>query len=71
MDKYELAGYLANLTFVMDFHEKLGTSKNPHIVKEFRKHHDLLTDKLRKENEDEARQSVKPSTPKALTYQVD
>ena len=47
MDKYELAGYLANLTFVMDFHEKLGTSKNPDMVKEFRKHHDLLTDKLR------------------------
>ena len=65
MDKYELAGYLANLTFVMDFHEKLGTVKNPCIVGEFHQHHTMLVEKIQKEREDEARKSTIYSAPKA------
>lgn len=58
MDKYALAAHLANLTFVFDFHEKLGTMKNPALVREFSRAHEALVDKLVEEEKDnEARRS--------------
>lgn len=42
---------LASLTMVMDYHEKLGTTKNPLIVAEFIRLHEELLTTLEKENE--------------------
>lgn len=57
MDDIEaLATHMANLTFVMDFHEKMGTSRNPTIGREFQRCHDRLIHLL-EEKEDAARKS--------------
>lgn len=56
MTKYELVAHLADLSVIMDFHEKLGTIKNPFIMAEFRSAHDELAVLL--EKEDETRKSA-------------
>ena len=55
MTKIELAGYLADLSFIMDHHEKLGTTKNPVIVAEFVRCHEALVQLIKEENSNEAR----------------
>jgi len=70
MDKYELSNYMANLTFIMDFHEKLGTTKNPFIVAEFEKLHGELVGKLQQENRNEARKSIEYKPAKAHADEV-
>lgn len=50
-DKFELMAYLANMTFVMDAHEKIGTTKNLLIVNEFNFVHDDLLKLLEKDHE--------------------
>lgn len=52
MSIQDQVAHLANLTFIMDFHEKLGTTKNPLIVQEFERGHAELVKALEeKENE--------------------
>ena len=51
MNKYELVAYLANLTFIFDFHERMGTTKNPLLLADFARHHALLLEALKKEQE--------------------
>lgn len=48
----ERVAHLANMTFVMDFHEKLGTTKNPFVVREFQRLHKELADELEKKEKD-------------------
>lgn len=51
MTKYDLTTHLANLTFIMDTHEKLGTTKNTALVNEFHYCHDDLVRTLEKDHE--------------------
>lgn len=55
MNKQELVAHLANLTFIMDVHERLGTTKNKFLVAEFMGRQEELHTILEKEQEDEAR----------------
>lgn len=58
MNLEDKVNYLANLTFIMDFHEKLGTIKNPWIVKEFQKGHDEIVKELEEKHVNEARTRI-------------
>lgn len=50
--------YITGLTFIMDFHEKLGTTKSPLIIREFqRETEQLVKDLETKEKELETRSS--------------
>lgn len=54
----ERVAHLANMTFVMDFHEKLGTIKNAYLLREFnRQHQELVADLDKKEKDLETRKS--------------
>lgn len=55
----DLAAHLANLTFIMDHHEKLGTTKNLVLVREFQYCHQDLLDQLEKDHEARKRQDDK------------
>lgn len=55
MVKEDIVSYLAGLSFIMDMHEKLGTTKNPLLTAEFERGHKNLIETLQKEKEDEAR----------------
>lgn len=55
MTKVDLVAYLANITFIMDHHERLGTTKNKFLIAEFMARQGELHTMLQKEQEDEAR----------------
>lgn len=56
MNKYELVAHLANLTFIFDHHEKLGTTKNKALIEDFQAYHNELITMVEKENEARKRQ---------------
>lgn len=51
MTSSDILSTLASMSFLMDYHEKLGTIKNPLIVAEFTRLHAELLTILEKENE--------------------
>ena len=54
----DMVQHLANITFVFDHHEKLGTTKSALLVREFQRCEDELVKELtKKEKELEARSS--------------
>jgi len=46
-----MAAHLANLTFIMDFHDRLDTTKNPFVVAEFQAMHEEFVQQLEKDDE--------------------
>ena len=53
MDKAELAGYLASLTFLMDYHQRLGTTQNTLVVAEYLAREAEFHNILKQEQENE------------------
>ncbi len=49
---YDLADYCANLISMIEFHEQIGTTKNPYLVYALGQAHDDLVTELKKEKED-------------------
>lgn len=43
--------HLANLTFLMDFHERLGTTKNKYLLAEFHKENEELEKELKEKHD--------------------
>lgn len=60
MDKIALVAHLANITFIMDYHQRLGTTVNPLIAVEFTEQEKVLHGILKQEQEDEARSRSEP-----------
>lgn len=66
MTSPEIIAFLSDITVILDYHEKMGTSKNPFIVAEFTHWHAELLKQLEKEHETRNR-NVSPRRPEAGT----